>query len=62
MVGYEGKVEDDICHECAYPVLAEASAAARKAVEESHFNRTGEHRTCGEIFRNELFGEPYKPQ
>lgn len=51
MTGYHG---DDECYECAYPLLAKASAAARKAVEESHFERTGERKTAGELLRNAL--------
>jgi hypothetical protein len=52
MTGYPG---DDECSDCAFGgVMGKASAAARKAVEEQHFQRTGEKKTAGEIFRSVL--------
>jgi len=49
-----GNPEEDICSDCAFPALKEASDAAAKSVEEEHFNRTGERKSCGEIFRGIL--------
>jgi len=49
-----GDPNEDICMDCAYPGLKEASNAAAIAVEEEHFNRTGEQKSCGEIFRGIL--------
>lgn len=52
MVGYAG---DDECSDCAFDgVLGRAREAAAKAVEESHFQRTGEQKSCGEILRRIL--------
>ena len=51
MGGYPG---DDECSDCAFPMLARASEAAAGAVEEAHFQRTGERKTCGEILRKSL--------
>lgn len=54
MLGYIG---DDECSDCAFPFLREAANAGVKAVERNYFNRTGEHKTCGEILRM-----PYEEQ
>lgn len=52
MTGYPG---DDECSDCANGgMFGRARKAAAKAVEEDHFKRTGEVKTCGEIFRNML--------
>lgn len=52
MTGYPG---DDECSDCAWGgILGKASEAARKAVEEGHFKRTGERRTAGELLRGVL--------
>ena len=52
MTGYPG---DDECSDCAFGgILGRASEAARKAVEERHFQHTGEHKECGAIFRRML--------
>ena len=51
MVGYPG---DDECSGCAYPILKKAREAAAKAVEDAHFERTGERKTCGELLRKDL--------
>ncbi len=54
-VGAEtGVLEEDVCMECAYPALKDASEAAARRVEENHFERTGEQASCGEIFRGIL--------
>ena len=49
-----GDSAEDICSDCAFPELARAAEAGRKAVEEQHFKRTGEQKSCGEIFRDML--------
>ena len=51
MVGYPG---DDECSDCAFPMLKQASDAAARAVEEAHYERTGERKTCGELLRKTL--------
>lgn len=51
MVGYPG---DDECSDCAFPMLARASEAAARAVEEGHFQRTGERKTAGELMRRAI--------
>jgi hypothetical protein len=51
MVGYPG---DDECSDCAFPILKQASDAAARALEEAHYERTGERKTCGELLRKTL--------
>jgi hypothetical protein len=51
MVGYPGDAE---CSDCAFPALKRASEAAARAVEEGHFQRTGERKTAGELLRRAI--------
>ena len=46
--------EPSLCSDCAFPALTNAFAAARKAMEEQHFNRTGVRKTAGELCRQTL--------
>lgn len=49
MIGTPG---DDECSDCAWGgVLGRARKSAAEAVERGHFERTGEKKTCGELFR-----------
>lgn len=51
-VGFpSGNPEEDICMECAFPILAEAAEAGSRAMEKAHFDQTGEKKTSGEILR-----------
>lgn len=51
MVGYPG---EDICSDCAYPVIKQAREAAAAAMEQDHFARTGNKVPAGELIRQSL--------
>jgi hypothetical protein len=46
--------EGEECSDCAFPALKRASDAAARAVERRHLALTGQHASCGEIFRGIL--------
>jgi hypothetical protein len=54
MVGHANEGPDAICSDCAFPAIAEARQAGARAVEESHFQSTGERVDAGTLLRRAI--------
>jgi hypothetical protein len=49
-----GDPAEDICSECAFPMLKLASESAIKSVEAFYLEKTGQHKSGNEILRQSL--------
>jgi hypothetical protein len=49
-----GDPDEDVCSDCAFPMLKHASEYAAEAMEINHWRDTGETKSTGELLRKAL--------